>query len=332
MNQPPAHDDPRDPHLMAALRHAPDRDVLPPAQLTAAILDQARQAARQPGGARAWRDGLRGVFARLWRPAPMAAFGTLAMATLIGVMWSAQESPDATPSLRPSPSALPAAPAGPVPAPQREAAESERVHASPATTVVAPRSTKAAAPPTAHATVRADQAPSSPPPVAASYAAAPPTGELAKSMADAAPARARREVTPLHGAAAAPTAMPATAQGAALSEVADPLAAIDALLMRGAAAVWQAPGASPSRGIAHGETQREWWARLRTATAGRWQAVEPPTRPLVPWLVLMVEARVRGSLWPDGEQLLWSDDSGRTWRAAVDPALLRAWQEAVSRW
>ena len=100
MNPQPPDDDPRDAHLLAALRHAPDRDVVPPAQLTAAILGQARRAVRRRG-ARAWRDGIRAALERLWHPAPMAAFGTLALATLIGVMWRDQEWPDATPSLRP---------------------------------------------------------------------------------------------------------------------------------------------------------------------------------------------------------------------------------------
>jgi hypothetical protein len=105
----PTPDDPRDAHLVAALRHAPDRDVAPPAQLSAAILEQAQRALRsqRPAPASGWRL----LWERLWQPAPMAAFGTLAMGTLIGVMWGAQEPPDATPSLRPE--AVAAAPAKP---------------------------------------------------------------------------------------------------------------------------------------------------------------------------------------------------------------------------
>ena len=111
MNPQPPDDDPRDAHLLAALRHAPDRDVVPPAQLTAAILGQARRAVRRRG-ARAWRDGMRAALERLWQPAPMAAFGTLALATLIGVMWRDQEWPDATPSLRPERAVVAAEPGG----------------------------------------------------------------------------------------------------------------------------------------------------------------------------------------------------------------------------
>jgi hypothetical protein len=131
MSQP---DDPRDAHLVAALRHAPDRDVAPPAQLSAAILGQAQQAlrARRPAPASAWRA----LWAQLWQPAPMAAFGTLAMATLIGVMWSTQEAPEATPSLRPEAVAVapaaplaevaPAASTVPTPAPALSSAERDQ--------------------------------------------------------------------------------------------------------------------------------------------------------------------------------------------------------------
>jgi hypothetical protein len=106
-------DDSRDAHLLAALRHAPDRDLAPPEQLSAAILGQARQAVRaqqRPQPSR-WQA----LWARLWQPAPMAAFGALAMATLIGVMWQGQEVPEAAPSLRPegvatAPGPAPAAP------------------------------------------------------------------------------------------------------------------------------------------------------------------------------------------------------------------------------
>ena len=108
MSHEPDLDDARDAHLLAALRHAPDRDVRPPAQVTAAILGQANQAVgSSPMGRQTWHDGLRAALHRLWQPAPMAAFGTLAMATLIGVMWGAQNLPDATPGLRPAPAATP---------------------------------------------------------------------------------------------------------------------------------------------------------------------------------------------------------------------------------
>lgn len=94
MNQIPAGDEARGAHLLAALQHAPDRDVVPPAALSAAILRRA-QAAAQPPRVRWWV-----ALDRLWRPAPMAAFGAVAMATLIGILWSGQDPPEAHASSR----------------------------------------------------------------------------------------------------------------------------------------------------------------------------------------------------------------------------------------
>ena len=119
-------DDTRDAHLLAALRHAPDRNVAPPEQLSAAILGQARQAVRarqRPPQPSRWQA----LWAGLWQPAPMAAFGALAMATLIGVMWQGQEVPEAAPSLRPEVVAT-----APTPAP----AAQEAVRAEPAVPAV----------------------------------------------------------------------------------------------------------------------------------------------------------------------------------------------------
>ena len=108
MTQQAPGDEPRDAHLVTALRHAPDCDITPPARVSAAILGHAQQAVQAPqAGARAWHDSLRSAFARLWQPAPMAAFGTLALATLIGVLWGGRDWPDATPSLRPDQSTSP---------------------------------------------------------------------------------------------------------------------------------------------------------------------------------------------------------------------------------
>jgi hypothetical protein len=86
----------RDPHLLAALRHAPDRDVAPSDALSEAILAAARAAVRVPRrsppvAAEPWP---RRFAAWLLRPSVGAAFGTLAVATLVGVLWSSQEPPE----------------------------------------------------------------------------------------------------------------------------------------------------------------------------------------------------------------------------------------------
>lgn len=78
----------RDERLRAALRHAPDRDARPPEALSAQILRSAQRATRTAGSptARLWR-AIRSGWAALTRPAPAAAFATLALATVIGAMW-----------------------------------------------------------------------------------------------------------------------------------------------------------------------------------------------------------------------------------------------------
>lgn len=112
MNRPhppePAGDDDmaRDAHLRAALRHAPDRDVRPPAELSRRILDAARVAAgsapkrtARPAAA-PWarvRDGLASCTAWLRHPGATAAFASLMLATVIGVMWRDGPPPETEP-------------------------------------------------------------------------------------------------------------------------------------------------------------------------------------------------------------------------------------------
>jgi len=147
--KPDAADDSRDAHLLAALRHAPDRDLAPPARVTAAILDHAQAAVRgsRARSAAPW-GGWRSVWGQLWQPAPMAAFGTVAMATLIGVLWGGKEPPEAVPGWRPeavatAPESTPPAPATPAPAQTAAAPAPPSVAAPPA----AANAARMAAPP-----------------------------------------------------------------------------------------------------------------------------------------------------------------------------------------
>ncbi|ABM93066.1 hypothetical protein [Methylibium petroleiphilum] len=112
MNRPhppePAGDDDvaRDAHLRAALRHAPDRDARPPAELSRRILDAARVAsgsapkkAARPAAA-PWarvRDGFASCTAWLRHPGATAAFASLMLATVIGVMWRDGPPPETEP-------------------------------------------------------------------------------------------------------------------------------------------------------------------------------------------------------------------------------------------
>ena len=90
---------PRDKRLLAALRHAPDHDAAPPAEVSARILAKAAALARQgsqqaaPSAPVRWQQAMMGWF-RL--PHFAAAFGTLAAGTLLGLLWSTQGPPDAT--------------------------------------------------------------------------------------------------------------------------------------------------------------------------------------------------------------------------------------------
>ena len=100
---PPGDDDARDAHLVAALRHAPDRDLAPPDALSQRILAQARAHAQgstrraEPSRAGVWQRALDALFGR---PQLAAAFGTLAVATLVGVMWSTREPAQEPPQAR----------------------------------------------------------------------------------------------------------------------------------------------------------------------------------------------------------------------------------------
>ena len=341
-------DEARDAQLLAALRHAPDRDVQPPAELSAAILGRA-QAAVHPARARSpnWRAGWRTAIDRALRPAPMAAFGTVAMATLIGVMWSGQNPPDATPSLRPqvgaaAPAAAPATadsvPAAQAPLAQREsapaAAQTILPVARPSPRAEAEALHKRAAPEVLAATEsKAMQPQPQPQPPAARIAAAPrqdaprePAAQdaAAKSMADAAPApptaRSRAESN-------------AAAMGAAAPAAASPLTApsidLEAAVRSDPARVrWQVAG---GRMAAHGPVQRDWWAALARATQGRWQAATG-SEPTGVQVTLMIDGAARGSLAFEPGAVVWREPGGLAWRAPMAADTLREWQEAMARW
>ena len=136
-------DDPaRDAWLSQALRHAPDADAAPPAELSDAILRQARNAVKAPHTAAPVRAN---PLLRLWswlaRPAVAAGFATVMVATLVGVMWwdrpldeslSRPEAPAAAPA--PAPAAAPA----PTPARDEAKAVARTEQEAPRTTAPPP--------------------------------------------------------------------------------------------------------------------------------------------------------------------------------------------------
>ena len=113
------HDEPeRDAWLSEALRHAPDANAVPPAELSEAILRQARNAVKVPQpAARARPHGLMQWWSWLARPSVAAGFATVMVAVLVGVMWWDRPLDESLPP-REAPAAVPA------PAPAREEAKS----------------------------------------------------------------------------------------------------------------------------------------------------------------------------------------------------------------
>jgi outer membrane biosynthesis protein TonB len=301
----------RDAHLLAALRHAPDAALEPPTSLSTRILAHASAATR--GGAssasRPWRTTLASRLAQWLAPrAPWAAaFGTIAAATLVGVLWSGRHPPaeDGVPQSSapndvaatlaeravPNPSApTPSAPTPPAAAPTPKTADAP-----------APAITRKATP---------------------APAVAPP----------APPEQRARRASPEAQSNAAPTeqASPRQSGGTALATTSDPSTRLDAALRSAApdAAVWRHAG----RVHAHGGEQRLWWSQVGDATQGRWQAVSDVRGDLPSaWMVLSIGGERTAAFWFVGD-VLWLRDRAGVWRVPVSAEQRRAWEAAPQRW
>lgn len=360
-------EDARDAHLLAALRHAPDRDALPPRELSERILAAARASVQPARKSRApWSQRLGGWLAR---PQVAAAFGTLAVASLVGVMWSTREPPAAefVPNApladgasRADQRSMAPAPALPAPAEAAEAAEAVEADVGEGAAASAVSSGKrekvAAAPPPKKsgkdAAVRAESraravaetapaAPAAPTTTAATPPAAsapPPVAAPARQAADAAAPAAAAERR-----SANESDLPGLAQqqGAAASRSASAatlgmLSAAKARVAEPLAAIdaalaagarWQVAGVTGGR--QHGDAQRALWASMKEATQGRWEAVQPAV-PTAPWLVL--EQGSPGANFWIMNGALHVTAQGQTWRAPVDAARLADWQAQVALW
>jgi hypothetical protein len=350
-----AQDDPRDAHLLAALRHAPDRDATPPREVTRRILDAARAAVRP---APWWQR----LSAWLMQPQVAASFGTLVVASLVGVMWSTREPPVA--EFAPPPAiagrlqqqrteALPTAPQADAAKPDASAAASTSAVGNEARPQAAPASrpqqaaakdtaarsravTKPAAEPAADAVALNSSAPPppSPPPVAA--APAPRAADAAVPAAERRSANAgeSRLLDLRREAASAPSAAGAVGLSLAAKAAAaiDPLARWDAALTPGAAdsVRWRVGDRPP---IAHGAAQALWWSALRSATAGTWQPQTRASLSPLPWLVLEVPAQSAAALdLTDDALIVCAADSAACWRAPITPAQREAWIAETARW
>jgi hypothetical protein len=337
------HDDDtlRDAHLLAALRHAPDREATPPPEVTARILAAARAAVRdaQPS----WAQRL-----AAWWGAPRvgvgAAFGTLLAAVLVGVLLSTREPLPlpSKPSAPPPTAAAPGRDSTAAPSePPAAAAEAMRDAAPPARAGERKRSVEQQA-----AKVQGGgQSPEvqAAPPAAAAPAPAPPK---AKAEADAAstqpsagampsrqrPAELGRLSDRREDANAAPTpSADARLSSQAARAASDPLSPLDALVL-GAAPDAARVAWRTARSLGHGPAQQAWWRELRAATQGRWQRADAAPQAFAPWLALSVDGGDRARWWLQGDQLLLLDAQGATWRAPLSAAQARAWSEAVAGW
>jgi hypothetical protein len=314
---------PHDPHLAAALRHAPDADQAPPPALSRAILRAADEAARRPSAAGAaaplstplrqrWLERL-----QRWLQAPRLAGGAAALmlAVLIGSLWG--PAPDTSPV--PQRATLPE----PAATPKAEAPAATGASAGEAAPVAADATQKAARPftsPPPAATRRSSPAtPAAPqrraavaepvaaaPQAAAAPAAPQPLSNAAPETASAAATMAQSVAEPpslarMHRAAVADEgAAAATAAAQRRAEANGPQLAF-------------APAASP---------WRAWLLLLSHAAAGRWVRQPAGAAP--------ADAPVWSVGWPPGDApqatvslhgrtLWWREADGGLWSAGLAP-------------
>jgi len=101
MTAPQDDDSERDAWLREALRHAPDAQAAPPAEISERILRQAHDAVR-PVRAAAPANRLLQLWSWLARPPVAAGFASVMVATVVGVMWWDKPLDDALPHAAPS--------------------------------------------------------------------------------------------------------------------------------------------------------------------------------------------------------------------------------------
>lgn len=281
-------DEPRDAHLQAALRHAPDREAAPPAALSAQILAQARRAAVSrrpapagPGWAERW-------FGWMSRPVAAGAFGSLLIAGFVGLMWREGPPPE-TAVVVEAPVAVPEAPA---PAPP----------AAPAP--AAPPAPPAQVQQKARATPPAVQAPPAP---AAVQAPPAPAGSSRDAALESRPAAAAAPP-----AAVAPLAAPSPAAARQALAAVDPLAPVIAALSA------PADSAMRERLQALSEQTRGRWRAVATRAAEADNSAAGASAGPAGEPVFDSQGRLLGHLQADTEQVIWRAADGRIWRA---PAL-----------
>jgi hypothetical protein len=309
----------RDAYLLAALRHAPDADARPSAALTQAILDAARRAVARPG----WRERL---FAAWAQPAPWAAFATLALGTVIGVLWVGGDRlpPDATPSLRAPATAPVASTQAPLADAARSAAKAPAADpppAPPATPPTEPAKRERALPESRELPVTAPprdgRAPAAPAGQREDLAAAAPGSPAAeKPSADAAASGLRME------------SASRLARSVAVDD--DPWRSVRALLGGNPERLrWQL--SATSRELEHQAAQREWALAFDAATRGRWRRAAPADTAAAT-LTLLADGRELGTLSVAHDHVRWRDGAGVPWSVDLSPELIADWRQRIAGW
>jgi hypothetical protein len=341
---------PPDPHLQAALRHAPDAERSAPPELSAQILAAAHRSAQQrPATAApaAARPGLSAWWAVWTRPGPRTALATLLMAGFVGLLWRgetpgpAADGPAATvPAAKPvaepparvvaqmaaAPEAeAPASPAAPVQA---------RAPAEPATPLAAPpeareRAARASKPP----------APAPTSPAAAAVAAAPaPAPEPERALAPVAapnptPPAARPAAAALADAGSKPALLPMRPDASEAVVVSATQHPAPAPMATRTARLVAPPSLAASMAALPADTTDP--ARLappwaaQALPASRWQQVDPSTDAVdLAWLQAL--ARATQGRWQPAEDRRPTDAARLLlgWRGETERG--RLWLEARS--
>ncbi len=320
----------RDPHLSAALRHAPDAGLAAPADISAQILAAAhRAAAERPAAARSkiampWRLGASGAFASvalagviglLWRgePAPGPAVERMAEAApaapvVVAAVPAAGGAPPAVvvaaaPSAPSAPSAS-SAPSAPAPAARRAMVPERRLAAAPAPTVV----NEAA-----------------PLPMSAPVPAPAPLPSLAQAADSTAAATEATAARPARGEMLRSQGAQRAAAPAAVMAVPRPDGPWMDALAEGKAVQWRVDGEARA-------PTSSWLYALAAQTEGRWRPASGMPAAAGDNMVQWWRGDLPlGRLWLGAQRVLWCDAQGRCEEAALEAEVASALRKGLAR-